>query len=95
MMRTSGFSLRATSVRLATSALDFFTAFWMLITGWYALQIAILGKVLRSSGWRWSDIGYGFNRAKTVWFVGGYLLLALVLVGFIEFALAGAGADAW
>jgi hypothetical protein len=78
---------------LAWTGLEFFTAFWMLITCWYATQIAILGKVLRSSGWNWSDIGYALDRRKTMWFVGGYLLFALALVGFVEFALAGVGTD--
>ena len=78
---------------LSWTGLEFFPAFWLLITGWYALQIALLGRVLRSAGWRWSDIGYGFDRRKTAWFVGGYLLFAAALVGFVEFALAGAASD--
>ena len=78
---------------LAWTGLDFFTAFWILITGWYALQIAILGKVLRSVGWGWSDIGYGFNRRRTLWFVGGYLFVTAALLGLVEFASAGAASD--
>jgi membrane protease YdiL (CAAX protease family) len=78
---------------LAWTGLEFFTAFWLLVTGWYATQIALLGRVLRSAGWRWSDIGYGLDRRKTLWFVGGYLLFAAALVGFVEFALAGAASD--
>jgi len=78
---------------LAWTGLEFFTAFWILITGWYAAQIAILSRVLKSSGWRWSDIGYGFTRKRTLWFVGGYLLFAFALLGFVEFALASAASD--
>ena len=78
---------------LAWTGLEFFTAFWALITLWYAAQIAVLGKVLSSSGWTWRDIGYGFGRRGTLWFVGGYVLFAAGLLGFIEFAMAGAELD--
>jgi hypothetical protein len=78
---------------LSWTGVDFFTAFWVLITCWYLAQIAILAKVLRSSGWSWSDIGYSFNRKKTTYFVAGYLIFAFALLGFIEFALANASAD--
>ena len=56
---------------LAWTGLEFFTAFWLLVTAWYATQIFLLSRVLKSSGWRWSDIGYGFDRRRTLWFVGG------------------------
>ncbi|AER54991.1 hypothetical protein DSC_01690 [Pseudoxanthomonas spadix BD-a59] len=75
------------------TGLDFFTAFWLLITFWYLAQIVILAKVLKSSGWSWSDIGYSFNRRKTAYFVSGYLVFAFALLGFVEFALANAGSD--
>ncbi len=75
------------------TGLDFFTAFWLLITFWYVAQIAILAKVLKSSGWSWSDIGYTFNRRRTAYFVVGYLVFAFALLGFVEFALANAGTD--
>ena len=78
---------------LAWSGLDFFTAFWGLITCWYVAQIAILGAVLRSAGWRWGDIGYAFDRRRTAGFVGGYLLVAFALVAFVEYALANVGLD--
>ena len=78
---------------LSWTGLDFFTAFWMLITCWYLAQIAILANVLESSGWRWSDIGYSFSRRKTMYFVAGYLVFAFALLGFVEFALASAGSD--
>jgi len=75
------------------TGLDFFTAFWLLITFWYLAQIAILARILKSSGWKWSDIGYSFNRKKTAYFVAGYLLLAFALLGFVEFSLASVGTD--
>ncbi|WP_166212799.1 CPBP family intramembrane glutamic endopeptidase [Cognatiluteimonas telluris] len=78
---------------LSWTGLDFFTAFWLLITFWYVAQIAILAKVLKSSGWSWSDIGYSFNRKKTAYFVAGYLCLAFALLGFVQYALANVGTD--
>ena len=75
------------------TGLDFFTGFWLLITFWYATQIAILAKVLKSSGWSWSDIGYTFNRRKTAFFVAGYLVFTFALLGFVELALSNAGTD--
>jgi membrane protease YdiL (CAAX protease family) len=78
---------------LAWTGLEFHTAFWMLITLWYAAQIAILGLVLKSSGANWKDIGYGFDARRTAWFVGGYLLFAFALVAFVEFALGSVGSD--
>jgi uncharacterized protein len=78
---------------LQWTGLDFFSAFWLLITCWYAAQIAILGRTLRACGLRWRDIGYPFDRRRTLWFVAGYLVFALALVGFVEFALASAGSD--
>ena len=78
---------------LSWTGLDFFTAFWALITCWYFVQIAIMAKVLKSSGWSWSDIGYSFNRRTTTYFVAGYLVFALALLGFVEFALANVGSD--
>lgn len=75
------------------TGLDFFTAFWMLITIWYLTQIAILSRVLKSSGWSWSDIGYTINRRKTAYFIAAYLVFAFSLLGFVEFALANAATD--
>lgn len=72
---------------------SFFTAFWSLITCWYFAQIAILAKVLRSAGWSWNDIGYTFDRKKTIYFVIGYLVFALGLVGFVEASIASVGVD--
>ena len=78
---------------LAWTGLEFFTAFWILITGWYLAQLAILGGVLKSEGVRWSDIGYTFNAKKTAWFVGGYLLFATALLAFVQLALGSVGSD--
>lgn len=75
------------------TGLDFFTAFWLLITFWYLAQIAIIARILKSSGWSWSDIGYSFNRKETAYFVAGYLLFAFALLGFVEFSLANVGTD--
>ncbi|XZE52552.1 CPBP family intramembrane glutamic endopeptidase [Planctomycetaceae bacterium SH139] len=75
------------------TGLSFFTAFWSLITCWYFGQIAILARLLQSSGWSWSDIGYSFNRKRTTYFVIGYLVFALALLGFVEVSLATVGVD--
>jgi len=75
------------------TGLDFFTAFWLVITFWYVGQIVILARILRSSGWSWSDIGYSFNRKTTAYFVVGFLFFAFALLGFVEFSLAYVGTD--
>ena len=64
-----------------------------MITFWYMVQIAILAKILKSTGWSWSDIGYSFDCNRTAYFVAGYLLFAFALLGFIEFSLANVGID--
>ena len=76
---------------LAWTGLPFFTAFWVLITAWYVAQIAILARVLKSSGASWEDIG--FNAKRTAWYVGGYLLFAFALVALVQFALGSVGSD--
>ncbi|MGH8104686.1 MAG: CPBP family intramembrane glutamic endopeptidase [Arenimonas sp.] len=73
--------------------LDFFSTFWVLITGWYSLQIFIISRILKSSGWGWKDIGYSFNKKRTGYFIAGYLVFAFALLAFIEFALAGVSND--
>jgi uncharacterized protein len=78
---------------LSWTGMDFFSAFWLFITAWYAIQIYILSRVLKSSGWTWSDIGFSLNHRRTMFFVIGYLVFALALVGFTELALASASTD--
>lgn len=78
---------------LAWTGLEFFTAFWLLITAWYATQIFLLSRVLKSSGWQWRDIGYGFSRRGTLWFIGGYFVFAFGLFALIEVAMGGAALD--
>lgn len=67
--------------------LDFFNTFWIIITGWYLIQIYIVSKILHSSGWKWADIGFSLSKKKTVYFIGGYLLIAFGLLAFIEMTL--------
>lgn len=74
--------------------LDFFNTFWLIIIGWYLLQIYLVAKILNSEGWTWADIGFPFSRKKISYFVVGYLLFAFGLLGFIEFSLASATIDA-
>jgi membrane protease YdiL (CAAX protease family) len=78
---------------LSWTGVDFLSAFWLVIAFWYVVQIAILAKILKSSGWCWTDIGYSFNRKKTAYFIAGYLLFAFALLGFVEFSLANVGTD--
>lgn len=73
--------------------LDFFSTFWVLIIGWYSLQIFILSRILKSAGWGWKDIGYSFDKKRTGYFIGGFLIFAFALLAFIEFALAGVAND--
>lgn len=74
--------------------LDFFNTFWIIIIGWYLLQIYLISIVLRTAGWNWKDIGFPFSRKKTIYFVVGYLLFAIGLIVFLELALASSTVDA-
>jgi len=74
--------------------LDFFNIFWVIIIGWYILQIIIISKILNKQGWNWKDIGYPFSQKKTIYFISGYLLFAIGLIIFIELALANSTVDA-
>lgn len=73
--------------------LDFFNTFWMIIIGWYMLQIFMISKILNTHGWNWKDIGYTFSRKKTTYLVGGYLFFAIGLLVIIELALANSTVD--
>lgn len=73
--------------------LDFFNTFWLLITGWYLIQIYIVSKILHSEGWKWTDIGFSFSKNSTLLFIGGYLLFAFGLLAFIELAMANSIVD--
>lgn len=73
--------------------LDFFNTFWIIIIGWYLLQIYLISRILRTAGWNWRDIGFPFSGKKTIYFVVGYLLFAIGLIVFIELALASSTVD--
>lgn len=73
--------------------LEFFNTFWMIIIGWYILQIFIISRILTSQGWKWKDIGYPFSQKKTIYLIGGYLLFAVGLLVLIELALANSTVD--
>ena len=96
-----GFPITATLISLlllnrpliTDLGLDFFNTFWIIIIGWYLLQIFIISKILSVNSWEWSDIGYQHSRKKTIYFVGGYLLFAISLLAFIEMALANSVVD--
>jgi membrane protease YdiL (CAAX protease family) len=73
--------------------LDFFNTFWIIIIGWYLLQIYLISKILTSAGWKWADVGFSFTKKKTFYFIGGYLLFAFGFLAFIELALENSIVD--
>jgi len=79
--------------QITNLGLDFFNTFWIIIIGWYLIQIYILSKILHSAGWKWVDIGFSFSKKKTFYFIGGYSLFAFGLLAFIEIALANSMVD--
>ncbi len=68
--------------------LDFFNTFWSLIIVWYVVQIVLISKILKSSGWQWRDIGFTLSKKQTIYLIMGYLVFAIGLLIFIELALA-------
>lgn len=96
-----GFPIVATLISLlllnqsliTNMGLDFFNTFWIIITGWYALQIFIISKIIKSVGWTWSDIGFNLSKKKTMYFIGGYFIFAFGLLIAIELALANSIID--
>ena len=73
--------------------LDFFNTFWSIIIIWYVVQIFIVSKVIKASGWDWSDIGFALSKKKTTYLISGFLILAFGLLLFIEMALANSIVD--
>lgn len=73
--------------------LDFFNTFWIIIICWYLAQIYLVSGILSASGWKWEDIGISFKNRKTFIFFGGYWIVAIGLVLFIEMALANSSVN--
>jgi membrane protease YdiL (CAAX protease family) len=73
--------------------LDFFNTFWSIIIIWYVVQIFIVSKIIKASGWRWNDIGFTLSIKKTIYLILGFLILAFGLLFFIEAALANGAVD--
>lgn len=73
--------------------LDFFNTFWSIVIIWYVVQIYIISKVIKASGWSWADIGFTLSKKKTVYFISSFLLVALGLFLFIELVLANSAVD--
>jgi membrane protease YdiL (CAAX protease family) len=96
-----GFPLIATIISLlllnrtfiTNHGFDFFNTFWIIIIGWYLLQIFLISIILKSAGWKWENIGFSVSKSKTFYLIGAYLLFALSLLAFIEFTLANSTID--
>lgn len=73
--------------------LDFFNTFWIIIICWYLIQIYLISRIISASGWKWEDIGISFKKRKTLIFLGGYWVVAIGLLLFIELALANTTID--
>lgn len=73
--------------------LDFINTFWAIIIIWYVVQFFIVSKIIQSSGWSWTDIGFTLSKKRTVYYISGFLLLAFALLLFIELALANSVVD--
>lgn len=71
------------------TGLGFFSVFWTLIICWYSIQILIISRILKSTGWHWKDIGYTFDKKRTIYLVAAYFVFAFALLAFIESALSG------
>ena len=73
--------------------LDFVNTFWTIITVWYVIQIVVVAKIIKASGWGWSDIGFTLSKKGTIYLISGFLIFAFGLFLFIEMALANSIVD--
>ncbi|MCU0439470.1 MAG: CPBP family intramembrane metalloprotease [Raineya sp.] len=72
---------------------NFSDTFRIIVTIWYLVQIYLIYRILRNEGWSLADIGYSFNRKKTLYFCLSYLVFAFGLLFFIEYQLANSVID--
>ncbi|AKC80663.1 hypothetical protein XB05_19425 [Xanthomonas arboricola] len=101
LMVMIGFPIVATMISLllvnrgliARFGLDFSTTFRVIVICWYVAQIFWISKLLGRIDWSWSRIGFGLSKVRTVYFCLGYLLFALGLMAFVEYALANGAVD--
>lgn len=73
--------------------LDFFNTFWIIVSGWYLVQILAIRKIITHAGWQWTDIGFFSSGKQTLYFVSSYLVVAIGLLVFVEVALANSVMD--
>lgn len=73
--------------------LNFINTFWSIVTIWYVVQIIVVSKVIKSSGWSWADIGFTLSKKRTVYLISGFLIVGFGLLLFIEMALANSVVD--
>ncbi|GAB3804638.1 hypothetical protein GCM10028819_36480 [Spirosoma humi] len=73
---------------------DFFSVFWLLITGWYVLQIRIVISILASEGYTLADIGYTLDASRSKKLFVGYLLVSILLLILVEALLQSNSVDA-
>ncbi len=78
---------------ITNTGLDFLSTFWSIIIGWYLLQLYFISKILKQSGWKWSDIGFTLSKKQSIYLIIGYLLFSLILLVFIEFSLSSSPID--
>lgn len=67
---------------------DFFTTFWLGSALIYGVKAWAVYRLIRGSGWTAADIGYNLSRKGTAVLVACYAVGALLLVLFVELAVA-------
>lgn len=78
---------------ITNTGFDFLSTFWLIIIGWYLLQIYFISKILQKSGWEWTDIGFTLSKKQLIYLITGYLLFSCTLLVFIEFLLSNSSID--
>lgn len=72
---------------------DFFLTFWVGAALIYLAKIYTVARVLSTSGWTFSDIGYALSARQTAILVAAYLAFALALFAFVEVSLTQVALD--
>lgn len=67
--------------------LDYYIPFWGGITGLHWMSVFVVSFLLKKHGQTFADIGYKLKKKGTRLLVGGYLLVALLMLAGVEFLL--------